>query len=196
MAGAAQKRSFGLTAEEVAELSQEYRKTKKLPNPHRAGSYHNIVATLVKLGVNKFHPILSVWRTFKTVSDPDWFKAWEGKEARDEETGKDAEARFLQNLTVLQRTRDYGRRLLEVGTKVLRSKGAVIDLRHDDKGGLLVRLSTNSSEPMKAGRAAKGKPKAGGKTQKPKSAKKGRAKAKKKSAQPKQPEDRPEPPAQ
>ena len=31
------------------------------------------------------------------------------------ETGKDADARFLQNLSVLQRTKDYGRKLLEVG---------------------------------------------------------------------------------
>jgi hypothetical protein len=147
------ERSFGLSPEQLAELSSEFAKMKKFPNPYRAGAYGFTIDALLKLGVNKAHPVAKVHTAFKSAAGADWYSAWSSAEKRNEETGKDADARFLQNLSVLQRTADYGLKLLEVGKKVMKSKGAVIDLSRDSKGGLLVSLNTDSDTPVKPGRS-------------------------------------------
>jgi hypothetical protein len=67
------------------------------------------------------------------VAGREWYSAWAKREKRNKETGQDAAGRFVQNLRVLQRTKDFGRKLLEVG-KVMGTKGAVIDLSRDAKG--------------------------------------------------------------
>jgi hypothetical protein len=179
MASKKSERSYGLSAQEIKELAEEFKASKKFPNPHRTGSYKFTLDALRVLGVNKAHPIAKVHAAFKKAAGDDWYEAWASKKSRNKETGKDADERFLQNLQVLQRTKDYGRRLLEVGRRVLKSKGAVIDLSRDDKGKLLVTLNTNSATPQKAGRAleakanpkrqkAAAKRKANGKSRRPK----------------------------
>jgi hypothetical protein len=107
---------------------------------------------LVSLGANKLHALAKVHAAFKKVAGVNWYGEWAGIEKRNEETGLDADGRFLQNLRVLQRTADYGLKLLEVGQKVMGTKGAVIDLRRDSKGAILVCLNTNSDSPLKPGR--------------------------------------------
>ena len=150
---AEKNRSFGLSDKEIEGVAAEYAETKRLPNPHRSGAYAHTVTALVTLGVNEFHPLAKVQEAFKRAAGDEWYAAWANKETRSEAGGKDADARFVQNLGVLQRIGDYGLKLLQVGQKVLKTKGAVIDLQRDDGGGLLVRLNTNSSEPLKPGRA-------------------------------------------
>lgn len=152
------ERSYGLSTEEVKQLTEEYKATKKFPNPHRAGAYAYTVAALVNLGVNKPHSLTKVHEAFKKAAGNDWYRAWANKEARSEATGKNAAERFLQNIRVLQRTRDYARRLLEVGRRVMRTKGCVIDLTRDKQGNLLVTLNTNSSTPQKPDRVVERKP--------------------------------------
>ena len=152
-----QDRSFGLSPEHVTELTAEFGKTKTLPNPYRSGAYGFTIAALLKLGVNKAHPVAKVHTAFKNAAGQDWYAEWSTAKKRNAETGKDADARFLQNLSVLQRTADYGRKLLEVGKKVMGTKGVVIDLSRDDKGGLLVALNLNSDTPLKPGRQEKAK---------------------------------------
>jgi len=147
-----QERSFGLSPEHVTELTAEFEKTKVMPNPYRSGAYGFTIAALLSLGVNKPHPIAKVHAQFKKAAGQEWYSAWSTAKKRNAETGKDADARFLQNLSVLQRTADYGRKLLEMG-KVIGTKGVVIDLSRDAKGGLLVSLNTDSDAPVKPGRS-------------------------------------------
>jgi len=147
------KRSFGLSAEDVQELAAEYAKTKRLPCPYRNGAYAHAIAALVTLGANKPHSLAKLHQAFKRAAGAEWYAAWAGTEKRNEETGLDADGRFLQNLRVLQRTSDYGLKLLEAGQKVMGTKGAVIDLSRDSKGAILVSLNTDSSEPLKPGRS-------------------------------------------
>lgn len=152
------ERSYGLSAEDVAELKAEYKKTRKVPNPHR-GNYGAIVAALLALGTDKFHPYEKFADKVKALMAENW-KAFAKREARNDETGKDCAERLYQNVTVLQRSADYGARLADLG-KVIGTKGVCIDLQRDEKSNLTIRLSTNSAMPMKPGRAnAKPKPQA------------------------------------
>ena len=82
--------------------------------------------------------------------------AWSTAKKRNEETGLDADGRFLQNLSSL--AADFGLRskLLEVGVKSS-DEGVVIDLTRDAKGGLMVSLNTDSDAPVKPGRSAAAK---------------------------------------
>jgi hypothetical protein len=148
-----QERSFGLSPEHVTELTAEFAKTKVMPNPYRSGAYGFTIAALLSLGVNKPHPLPKVHAAFRKAAGADWYAEWEKTAKRDKETGLDADGRFLQNLRVLQRTSDYALKLLQVGREVLKSKGAVIDLSRDAKGGLLVALNTDSDSPVKPGRS-------------------------------------------
>ncbi len=144
------ERSFGLSPEEVAELKAEFTGSNRLPNPHRSGAYRFTIEAMLALGPNQPHPVAEVHEAFKKTAGEAWYKTWAAKKS-----GHDADVRFLQNLGVLQRTADYGRRLLEVGQKVMGTKGVVIDLTRDDKGELLVSLNTDSNKPQKPGRAPK-----------------------------------------
>ena len=183
---AEKNRSFGLSEKEVEALKAEYAETKRLPNPHRAGAYKFTIDALLALGTDEYHPLEKVRAAFRKAAGDEWYDGWANKEMRSGTTGKDADARFLQNLGVLQRSRDYGLRLLQVGQQVMGTKGAVIDLTRDGDGGLLVRLNTDSAEPRKAGRAAKAdasdaKPASppAGQPRKPQGATKGKAKGRK-----------------
>jgi hypothetical protein len=69
---------------------------------------------LLKLGVNTPHPLAKVHAAFKKAG-AEWYDQWAASEKRNKETGKDADARFLRTLSVLQRTKDYGLKLLQVG---------------------------------------------------------------------------------
>lgn len=143
------QRSFGLSSEQVAELTAEYEKSKKFPNPYRTGAYAHTITALVTLGADKPHSLAKVHQAFKRAAGAEWYAAWAGQEKRNEDTGLDADGKFVQNLRVLQRTADYGKKLLDVGREVLKTKGAVIDLTRANKGGLLVALNLDSDAPVK-----------------------------------------------
>src|SRR4051812_1583469 len=149
----AASRSFDLSNEEVKTLAAKFAKDKEFPNPYRAGAYRHTVAALVLLGVNKPHPVAKVHEALKRVAGAEWYAEWAKKESRNDKTGKDADGRFLQNLKVLQRTKDYGRKLLLAGRRILKTKGCVIDLTRDARGGILASLNTRSEKPQKLGRA-------------------------------------------
>lgn len=151
MAKAKAERSYGLSSEDVKSLAEAYKAEKRFPNPHNKGCYKFSVDALVALGVNKWHPLKTVAAEFAKIAGAEWIKAFKGKETRNEESGKDHSERFIQNLQVLQRP-DYGLKILEVGKKVLKSKGAVVDMQWDTDGQLQVRLDLNSNKPIKAGR--------------------------------------------
>jgi hypothetical protein len=153
MSKKAASRSFDLSNEEIKTLAEQYAKDKEFPNPYRAGAYHHTITAIVKLGVNKPHPVAKVHEAFKRVAGAEWYGEWAKKESRNDKTGKDADGRFLQNLKVLQRTKDYGRKLLQAGRRILKTKGCVIDLARDARVGILVSLNTRSEKPQKLGRA-------------------------------------------
>lgn len=157
-------RKFHLSPEEVADLKVQYKETKRFPNPHNRGFYFYLVEALVDMGINDQHPQGRVMqRVEKLMSDEstiqgegrDKTTAWErwaNKDPRNAETGKDMEGRFDQNVTVLQRLSGltpYGRKLLDVGTEVLGTDGAVIDvLVNDTTGTKYLRLNTKSGRPI------------------------------------------------
>src|SRR5687767_8251674 len=127
-ASESKQRNFGLSPEDVKELQAEHAETKRVPNPYRTGGYKFTVAALIALGADKPHPLPKVYKAFREAAGDEWFEKWASKSPRNAETGKDAEGRFMQNILTLQRTADYGLRLHQVGTKVLKTKGVVIDL--------------------------------------------------------------------
>lgn len=151
------QRSFGLSPEQIAELTAEYEQSKKFPNPYRTGAYAHTVTALLTLGADKPHSLAKVHQAFKRAAGVDWYAAWAGQEKRNADTGLDAAGKFVQNLRVLQRTADYGKKLLDVGREVLKSKGAVIDLTRDVKGGLLIALNLDSDAPAKPERSKRTK---------------------------------------
>jgi hypothetical protein len=179
MSKKAASRSFDLSNGEIKTLAEQYAKEKEFPSPYRAGAYRHAVAALVLLGVNKPHPVAKVHEAFKRVAGAEWYGEWAKKESRNDKTGKDADGRFLQNLKVLQRTKDYGRKLLQAGRRILKTKGCVIDLTRDARGGILVSLNTRSEKPQKLTK------------RKPKTATKRRNKAAQTRAEPVEVESRP-----
>lgn len=91
-------------------------------NPYReGGSYHSVVATLAKLGTERMHPAAKVVSEYRKVVGPTAWKAFASKPSRNEETGKAAEARVIQNCIVVNRV-DYGAPLREVGYEVRKGR--------------------------------------------------------------------------
>lgn len=87
--------------------------------PFRVGStYWAIVEALKSLGVDKMHSFAEITPAVECVMGEYW-KAFAEKDARNDETGKDAEHRVLQNVSVLAR-QDYGKPLRERGYEVRR----------------------------------------------------------------------------
>jgi hypothetical protein len=143
------ERSYGLSPEAIASYKAEFKKTDKIPNPHRNQCYGWIFASLVNLGTDKWHAWDTLANRVKAeATGPKW-QAFQRKESRNDETGKDTAGRLFTNALVLQRP-DYGAKILDLG-KVIGSKGVVIDLRRDlDR--VEIRLNTDSPSPLKLGR--------------------------------------------
>lgn len=160
-------RGFGLSERDLARLKSEVqqRSTGKrtyVPNPHNKGVYHFVIETLKALGINRAHPAAVVTAKFRELTNtPDsrdakgatFWKRW----TRGDENASPWKERFAQNVEVLQRVprggvktnnTPYGRRLLEVGTKVLGTRGVVIDILRDRDGLRKYRLNTDSDSPI------------------------------------------------
>jgi hypothetical protein len=193
-------RKFHLNRAEIDQLSAALRDGDKMPNPHNKGAYFYSIETLKALGLDRRHslPVFTakmreLMSDKSTVQDVDGKPqtAWQrfiNKESRNEETGLDKDGRIIQNLEVLQRvnvnrTTPYGLKLLQVGQKVLKSKGCVIDITLGGEGGkeIMVALNTDSDTPVNerkrprktvaAGPAKAAKPRKASKPRKPKAAK-------------------------
>jgi hypothetical protein len=86
-------------------------------NPYRAGgSYWASVEALTALGVGEMHPFAEIVPAVKKAMGEAW-KAFAEKDARNDKTGKDADHRLLQNISVLTR-KDYGKPLSDIGYEV------------------------------------------------------------------------------
>jgi len=156
-------RKFHLDQGEIEVLTAEYKSTGRFPNPHNKGFYFYLVEALVDSGVNEEHTLASIQkRVEKSMQDESTVRGegrsatnawdrWTQKDPRNEDTGKDWEARFDQNIDVLQRltgNTPYGRKILDVGQKVMGKKGGVIDLLVNDRGNKYLRLNLNSDRPI------------------------------------------------
>jgi hypothetical protein len=153
-------RRFHLSEKRLAELRKACRRLKRFPNPHKKGFVFYLVEALVGLGVNKKHALESVIeRVRQLMSDASTVRSrnsstawdrWVTDMPRFEKLDNDWRARFEMNVCTLQRLggfTPYGRKLLEVGQKVMKSKGAVIDILRANDGDKLLRLNTNSNRP-------------------------------------------------
>lgn len=166
-------RSMGLEAPEVKKLVAELEAGNKLPNPFNLGWNNILLETLKKLGLNKSHKLSTVEATFKELaSDPatknaegqTYWQVFANKPNRNEKTGKDWEGRFEDNLKVAQRLGGlypYGLKWLELGKKVLKTKGCVLEITQRGEE-IMVCLNTDSNKPLnetkREVKAAKAKP--------------------------------------
>lgn len=157
-------RRFHLSPDAIEQLKTEFKETKRFPNPHNKGFYHYLVEALVTMGVNEEHfqsrvmaKVQSLMSDDSTIQGEGKSKttAWErfdDKDSRNEKTGKDTEGRFEQNVIVLQRLSGftpYGRKILDVGQKVMGQPGGVIDLLVNEKSGIRsLRLNLKSATPI------------------------------------------------
>lgn len=86
-------------------------------NPYRSGgSYWASIEALKALGVGKTHAFADIVRAVKKAMGENW-NLFAQKESRNDETGKNADRRLLQNVSVLSR-KDYGKPLRERGYEV------------------------------------------------------------------------------
>lgn len=157
-----QPRKFHLTADEITALKAEYAevKPKRIPNPHNKGMYWGIWEALITLGINEEHAVSRVLKTVEKLLSSDDTKDGEGqtawdrfanKDARNNETGKDLEGRFHQNVTVLQRLTGltpYGLKFLQTCKEVCGFSGGVLDVLVHDTGTMYLRLNTKSDLPI------------------------------------------------
>jgi hypothetical protein len=96
---------------------------KSFENPYRAGgSYHAVVETLRKLGTGRMHPAAKVVAEYRKLIGAAEWKAFAAKPSRNEETGKAADQRVIQNCIVVARL-DYGAPLREIGHEVRKARG-------------------------------------------------------------------------
>jgi hypothetical protein len=153
-------RRFHLIKKQVTVLRRKYSK-KRMPNPFNRGFSYYLLEALVQLGINEKHPTATVMRRVETLmSDPATVQPWNGTTAwnrwtsntrGDRTLANDWQARFDLNVVVLQRLTGftpYGRRLLDVGQKVMGRKGAVIDMLVSKDGQRCLRLNTHSDSPI------------------------------------------------
>lgn len=139
-----QERNYRLDTADLKEVKAE----KSLAAAYNKGSYHFSIAALETLGKNKWHTLADFKAQLQKTMGAEAWKAFANKPMRNE-NGLKLDGRILQNLLVLQRTKDYGLKLLQVG--------AVIDLQRNKQGKGEVRLNTQSKEPLKLGRNVEAK---------------------------------------
>jgi hypothetical protein len=153
-------RMHHVSRQDINTLKEEFAETGKFPNPHNRGFYGSLTQALVDLGINETHSLPTVMKRVQKLmsdedtKDADGATAWdrfEKRPSRSKKTGKDMEGRFHQNISVLQRLsgfNPYGRKLLDVGQKVMGEPGGVIDLLVGPNGAQSLRLNTKSAKPI------------------------------------------------
>jgi hypothetical protein len=132
-------------------------------NPFRiGGGYWASIQALRAAGQGKMHAFDVLVPLVKKAMG-DGYKAFAAKDARNDATGKDAEARIIQNISVTAR-KDYGQPLVENGLHVVfdgRNKTAGL-FKVGQEPKAVEKAATVKPEPKTAKKAtkAKAKPKA------------------------------------
>jgi hypothetical protein len=112
-------RKFGLSDERLAEL----RKLKpNSRNPYREGSSYHAVTQILLTRFGSMLPLDKIIAEYPKIVGAEAFKAFKAKAARNDETGKDWQARIRQNLDVCRRESDYGLPLVQCGLEIRREK--------------------------------------------------------------------------
>ncbi len=156
-------RRYHMVSSRLQKLTDAFKAGDQLPNPFNRGCYYYTVEALKALGLNRNHSWTRFVEKYKELASAadtknddgktDW-QVFKNKESRNDATGQGYEGRMEQNIRVLQRTNidsghsPYGFKLLEVGQKVLGTKGCVIDLVYGSTGEVMVRLNTDSAVPQ------------------------------------------------
>lgn len=87
-------------------------------NPFRVGGgYWASVEAMRALGMGKMHAFDAIVLAVIRAMGAEAYKAFKAKDSRNEETGKDANARIIQNVGVVAR-KDYGKPLRDLGYEV------------------------------------------------------------------------------
>ena len=146
-------RNYGIHPLDLKTLSQRFAETKEFPNPYSRGAYFYFIEALKELGADKTHKfvavrdqmrkLMSAAETKRADRKTDWERF---SYKRDVET--DCNGRIMRNAEVLQRVNDYGLKLIQVGQKVLKTKGMVVDILKGQHGSPLYRLNTDSAKPL------------------------------------------------
>jgi hypothetical protein len=146
----------------------------ELNNPFREfGGYWSSVEALRALGVEKMHGFDAIIPAVIRAMGAERFKAFKAKDARNEETGKDANARIIQNVSVVAR-KDYG--------FPLNAEGWEVRFDGREKVAGLFRCPKATEKPERQERKAKKpEPKAAAKPEAKKKAAPATSKAKKQS---------------
>ena len=158
-------RVLHLTDDEILVLRQRLKQGDRLPNPHPKGFFHWAIEALKLLGLNRRHPfgafksmvqeLMSRDETKRADGTTGWQRFCDTAEERQPRISIDQHLR--ENIEVLQRvnTRNtialYGLKLLQVGQKVLGTKGCVIHI-FAENGELFIELNTNSDIPLNPNR--------------------------------------------
>lgn len=132
----------------------------KLPNPFNVGFSYYLIEALKQLGLNKSHTRAKVLETFKALASDKatknedgktFWQVWSKKPARNE-NGRDMDGRFDLNIEVLQRLGGLnapGRKLIQLGTKVLGTKGCVLEVTVTQSTQTVrISLNTDSNTPI------------------------------------------------
>lgn len=91
---------------------------KTLDNCYRPhGGYWSAVQALKALGMNKMHPFDAILPAYRKAMGADGWKEFVAVKPRNKKTGKDADGRALQNVSVTAR-KDYGAPLRAIGYEV------------------------------------------------------------------------------
>lgn len=144
---------FGLTKKVLRKLKAEFARTKRVPNPHRRGCYYFIIEALKALGINRRHSFDALRAKVETLMGSNNWRVFacrgnlRHRPRVVEDVEADANARLHCNCRVLQRKRDYGLKLLQVGQKIMRTNGCVIDIVFR-AGQFTYRLNTNADCPQ------------------------------------------------
>lgn len=165
-------RNYALDEADVANYKEQVKNGEKLPNPFNKGSQFYILETLKSLGVNKNHSWQRFIEEFKKIAGAaetknpktgkTYLQYFKAKEPRNEETGKNWEGRLEQTFRVMQRLggfHAYGWKLLEIGTLVLGTNGVVLQMLKGTNGEVMVRVATDSNDPINEFKHVKGEKK-------------------------------------
>ena len=161
-------RNFHLTDDEILVLRERQKQGDMLPNPHTKGFFHCAIEALKLLGMNRRHPFGVFKSTVQELMSRDETKWADGttgwqrfcnpaKPAKERQPRIPIDQQLLKNIEVLQRVNTqkiiapYGLKLLQVGQKVLGTKGCVINI-FVENGELFIELNTDSDIPLNPNR--------------------------------------------
>ena len=160
-------RGYSLDEADIAVYKEQFKNGDKVPNPFNKGSQYYILEAMKSLGVNKNHSWARFMEEFvKLAGSADtkkdgktYLQTFKAKAPRNEETGLDWKGRVEQTFKVMQRLggfHPYGQKLIDIGTEVLGTKGVALQILKGSTGEVMVRLATDSNEPLNAFKHVKG----------------------------------------